>query len=137
MLDRPALLVRVEDVNGAVGWGEVWCNFPSCGAEHRAQLLQSTVAPLVVGQPFMSARQAFDLMSARTAVLAIQAGEPGPIAQVIAGIDIAIWDLMARRAGLPMWQFLGGSSGAIKVYASGINPDQAVDTVLTKYVEGH
>ena len=32
MPDRPAVLVRVEDTEGAHGWGEVWCNFPSCGA---------------------------------------------------------------------------------------------------------
>ena len=36
MHDRPAVLVRVEDAEGAHGWGEAWCNFPSCGAEHRA-----------------------------------------------------------------------------------------------------
>jgi D-galactarolactone cycloisomerase len=45
MHDRPAVFVRVEDEDGAVGWGETWCNFPSCGAEHRARLLETVVAP--------------------------------------------------------------------------------------------
>ena len=36
MHDRPALFVRVTDADGTVGWGEVWCNFPTVGAEHRA-----------------------------------------------------------------------------------------------------
>lgn len=137
MLDRPALLVRVEDADGAAGWGEVWCNFPGCGAEHRARLLETVVAPLVVGQSYASAEAAFAHMSARTAVLAIQSGEPGPIAQVIAGIDLALWDMLSRRAGVPLWQFLGGASDAIRVYASGINPDRPEDTVLAKHAEGY
>lgn len=137
MHDRPALLVRVEDADGAVGWGEVWCNFPGCGAEHRARLLETVVAPLVVGQSYASAEAAFAHMSARTAVLAIQSGEPGPIAQVIAGIDLALWDMLSRRAGLPLWEFLGGASDVIRVYASGINPERPEDTVLAKHAEGY
>src|SRR5262245_31856338 len=35
---RPALVLRVEDDEGASGWGEVWCNFPQPGAEYRARL---------------------------------------------------------------------------------------------------
>ncbi len=27
MLNRPAVFVRVEDEDGHVGWGEVWCEF--------------------------------------------------------------------------------------------------------------
>lgn len=134
---RPAILVRVEDASGASGWGEIWCNFPDCGAEHRAGLLQTVVAPLLIGQAFASARDAFDRMTARTAVLAIQSGEPGPIAQVIAGIDIALWDLLARRAGQPLWKMLGGDSDTVKVYASGINPERPQDVVLAKLAEGY
>ena len=33
MRERPMVLVRVEDAEGAMGWGEVWCNFPTIGAE--------------------------------------------------------------------------------------------------------
>jgi D-galactarolactone cycloisomerase len=45
MLDRPAVFVRLEDDRGTVGWGEIWCNWPACGAEHRARLLVSDLAP--------------------------------------------------------------------------------------------
>ena len=38
MHDRPAVFLELEDTTGAVGLGEVWCNFPVCGAEHRANL---------------------------------------------------------------------------------------------------
>jgi L-alanine-DL-glutamate epimerase-like enolase superfamily enzyme len=101
MHERPALLVRVEDADGSHGWGEVWCNYPACGAEHRARLVETVLAPLLAGHRFASPNEAFDQLTQATAVLAIQSGEPGPIAQGIAGLDLALWDLVARRAGLP------------------------------------
>ena len=122
MRDRPALFIEVIDHDGASGWGEVWCNFPACGAEHRAALVQTVFAPLMEGQRVGHPAAMFEHLTRRTAVLALQSGEPGPIAQVIAGIDLALWDLQARRAGLPLWRLLGGKSDEIGVYASGLNP---------------
>ncbi|RZL64731.1 MAG: mandelate racemase/muconate lactonizing enzyme family protein [Variovorax sp.] len=137
MRDRPAVFVRATDVDGHIGWGEIWCNFPAVGAEHRARLLASVMAPLLEATEFTGPQQVFAHLSERTAVLALQSGEPGPMAQVIAGIDLALWDLCARRAGLPLWRFLGGESGRIGVYASGINPDQPEAMALAKRDEGY
>lgn len=137
MLDRPAVFVRIEDEDGAFGWGESWCNFPGCGAEHRARLLETVVAPLLEGRRFASPAEAFAELSARTAVLAIQSGEPGPIAQAIAGADLALWDLCARRAGQPLWRLLGGDGDEIAVYASGINPDRPEEVVAAARAAGH
>ena len=137
MLDRPAVLVRVEDTEGAVGWGEVWCNFPSCGAEHRARLVETVVSPLLLGTTWDSAAAAHARVSAATAVLAVQTGEPGPLAQAAAGVDLAVWDLLARRAGVPLWRLLGGRSDQVEVYASGINPDRPEDTVHSMHAQGH
>jgi L-alanine-DL-glutamate epimerase-like enolase superfamily enzyme len=103
---RPALFVRVEDEEGAVGVGEVWCNFPACGAEHRARLVDTLFAPLLDGRDVADPRAVFAALTERTAVLALQSGEPGPVQQCIAGIDIALWDLAARRAGEPLWRVL-------------------------------
>ncbi|MEP7056837.1 MAG: mandelate racemase/muconate lactonizing enzyme family protein [Caldimonas sp.] len=137
MRDRPAVFVRVEDDDGAVGWGETWCNFPACGAEHRARLLASVIAPLVVGREFASPAAAFDAMTRATAVLALQSGEPGPLAQSIAGVDLALWDLCARKRGEPLWRLLGGGSDRIEVYASGINPDRPEAVVGARRAAGY
>lgn len=96
------------------------------------RLLETVVAPLVVGAMFERPEAAFELMSQRTAVWAIQTGEPGPLAQVCAGIDLAIWDMWARREKLPLWRLLGGVSGAIGVHASGINPVGPGDVVAAQ-----
>ena len=46
MHDRPAVLVRVRDRDGGEGWGEIWCNFPGVGADHRVLSLIRTVVAL-------------------------------------------------------------------------------------------
>ena len=122
MVDRPMVLVRIEDSDGCFGWGEIWCNFPSVGAEHRARLAASVFAPLLVGASFTSPQEVCQRMFRSTEVLAIQSGEFGPIAHVIAGVDTAVWDLAARRQSLPVWKLLGGTQGSVAVYASGLNP---------------
>lgn len=137
MHDRPALFVCVTDEDGTVGWGEVWCNFPTVGAEHRARLIQTALAPNVVGKRFASPWDAFEFLTQSMAVLAIQTGEHGPIAQSIAGIDIALWDLSARKSKLPLWRLLGGRSPRIAAYASGINPDQPERLAAQKQEDGH
>lgn len=137
MHDRPAVFVRAESADGAVGWGEIWCNFPACGAEHRARLLDTVVAPLLLNQDFADPAQAYAHATRKTEVLALQSGEPGPIAQVISGVDLALWDLCARRAGLPLFRLLGGRQARVPVYASGINPEGALEVVQRKHAQGY
>jgi D-galactarolactone cycloisomerase len=136
MRDRPMLVVEVEAGDGLTGWGEIWCNFPSVGAEHRARLVETVFAPLLVGRDPADPEALFAELGTRTAVLAIQAGEHGPVAQCIAGIDVALWDLAARRAGTPLWRMLGGTDPVIGVYASGLNPDGAEKLAAAKLAEG-
>lgn len=137
MHDRPALFVRITDEDGTVGWGEVWCNFPSVGAEHRARLIESALSPRILNRQFDTPSTAFDDMTDATAVLAIQSGEHGPLAQSIAGIDIALWDIAARKSGEPLWRMLGGTSPKIAVYASGLNPDQPQTLAVRRQAEGY
>lgn len=137
MRDRPMVLVRAEDVDGVAGWGEVWCNFPAVGAEHRARLVDGVLAPLAENRAFELPRQAFEWLGARTSVLAIQSGEPGPLAQAIAGVDIALWDLAARKAQRPLWRLLGGGSPRVPVYASGLNPDGPEMLAAARRDEGY
>src|SRR4051812_26186683 len=79
MYDRPAVLVRIEDCEGAVGWGEIWCNFPSVGAEHRARILESCIAPILLEKEWRHPVEAFAELTRRLHILALQSGEPGTI----------------------------------------------------------
>jgi L-alanine-DL-glutamate epimerase-like enolase superfamily enzyme len=132
MRSRPAVFVRLEDSDGAFGFGEAWCNFPSCGAEHRARLLAEEVAPLALACRLDHPSELFQRLSGKVRIRALQSGEPGPYAQAIAGLDIAMWDLFARKAGLPVRLMLDpGAADSVPAYASGIHIRQA-GTMLAK-----
>ena len=135
MHDRPAVAIRLEDNEGCVGWGEIWCNFPSVGAEHRARLFDSVVAPILLEKVWPTPTAAFQELSNRLHILGIQCGEPGTIAQAIAGTDIALWDLLGRKTGKPLWELFGGTP-QIETYASGISPTNPEKIAAEKWAEG-
>ena len=135
--DRPSVLVRVVDKDGAEGWGEAWSNFPTVGAEHRARLVAEVVGPRLVGRS-ISHDETFRTLSRELEVLVLQTGEIGPIAQAIAGIDIAMWDLAARKAQMPLYHFLGGTpKERVPVYATGLSPDDPQELFARWYAGGH
>src|SRR5471032_2633472 len=124
MRDRPAVYLRVTDADGAQGFGEIWCNFPSVGAEHRGRLAEQVIGPILIESGERELNGVFAHLMQRLHVMAVQSGEWGPFRQVAAGIDAACHDLAARKAGLPLWRFLGGAgTGKIRAYASGIGPE--------------
>lgn|SRR5688572_26973476 len=112
------LMLRVEDEDGTEGWGEIWCNFPRFGVHHRARILRELVAPLVIGRAFDSPADCSRLLETATRIVRLQAGEPGPMRSVIAGLDIALWDIAAKKSGQALWQLLGGRSSRVPIYVS-------------------
>ncbi|PWJ21797.1 mandelate racemase/muconate lactonizing enzyme family protein [Jannaschia seohaensis] len=125
MRDRPAVFVKLTDRDGGWGWGEIFANWPAAGAEHRARLLHEDMADLVLDHP---AEDLFARLTAATRIRAIQCGEQGPFAQVIAGLDTAAADMAARRAGLPLARHLSGMAApSVPAYASGIAVARAAE----------
>ena len=56
---------------------------------------------------------------------------------MIAGLDTALWDLVARRTGVPLWKALDPNGGPdILVYASGLNPDAPEKLAAEKQRQG-
>ncbi len=123
MTERVGVFVRAEDDAGVHGWGEIWCNFPSSSAEHRALMLDQIVAPRLIGRDVSDPAALWAETDAALRVLRIQSGDEGALSAAAAGLDLALHDLRARRLGLPLWRALGGEdAGPVPVYASGINP---------------
>lgn len=135
--DRPVVFVHVTDADGVEGWGEAWCNWPAVGAEHRARLA-ADIGGRSVGESFADPGDAWRKLDRELEVLVLQTGEVGPIAQALAGIDVAVWDLVARKRGLPLYRCLGaGAVESVPVYATGINPDAPERFARARQVEGH
>ena len=138
MHDRPAVLIRVEDRDGAFGWGEIWANWPAAGAEHRVRLLEMDLAHLVLDTKAASPEEFFRKLDTLSRIRAVQCGEVGPFAQVIAGLDIALWDMAARRRGLPLRHLIRAAApNSVPAYASGIQIAAASDLVPHARTDGH
>jgi L-alanine-DL-glutamate epimerase-like enolase superfamily enzyme len=146
MRARWALWVCVRDVDGVEGWGEVWCNFPESGALHRCRLLQEVFTPLLPALGGDDPAQLSAQIAARTRILRLQSAEYGPLDQCAAGLDVALWDLHAKRLRLPLYAVLHRAlqpttpppaSPRVRAYASGINPQGAGQTLERAAQAGH
>ncbi len=112
------LLVRVETEDGLVGWGE---SFGHAAIPATKAALDSIVAPLVVG------RDAGDINAINGQVLhgTHLLGRNGQFVYALAGLDIALWDLLGKRTGQPLWRLLGGARmESMPAYASLLNYTQ-------------
>ncbi len=123
-LDREAILVRVAG-EGLEGWGEcVAGSRPDYSYETTAtawHMLTDFLVPAVLSQ---------DLDSVDPYEKAVRTLRGHPMAK--AGLEIALWDLLARRAEVPLAEYLGGRLGTVRVGVSvGIQPNerQLVETV--------
>lgn len=121
--ERGVVLIRIDDSSGACGWGEVWAGMPASGALHRWNLLREFAAPALVGTTFQNVQQAVAQLHRLLLPVVRLAGERGPVAQILGGVDTALWDLQARRLGLPLYRVLGGTQARMRCYASGLAPD--------------
>lgn len=138
MASRPAVFLRIEDSDGAFGWGEIFANWPAAGAEHRARLVVEDVADLILNRVFARPSDLIDELASKTHIRALQCGEWGPFAHVISGFDIAFHDLLARRAGLSLAKFLNpNASICVPTYASGIHIRDADRVIRESRALGH
>ena len=120
---RHNIIVRIETDDGAWGLGEAWGNFPPWGCRDRVDILTNVVRPLLVGQPLDDPRRLYRMAAQKMRSLANQLGAAGPFQQALSGADIALWDASARRAGLPLADFIKGGTAApraVDVYATNL-----------------
>lgn len=57
-------------------------------------------------------------------------GRGGIASFAISAIDIALWDIRCKKAGLPLWQMAGGAANHCKAYCGGIDLMFPLDKLL-------
>ena len=57
-------------------------------------------------------------------------GRGGPTVLALSAFDMAIWDLKAKRANLPLWKMLGGFDPNVPVYAGGVDLEFSLNQLL-------
>jgi L-alanine-DL-glutamate epimerase-like enolase superfamily enzyme len=121
-LTSPFLLVRVLTDEGLVGLGEVSCTPVWSGEDQvtAAHLIDAYLAPALVGRdPLDIARLAAE-MGRRVA------GNPF----TRAGVEMALWDILGKVAGLPLYRLWGDARRdevPAKFSVSGVEPERAAE----------
>ncbi|PYN80214.1 MAG: L-alanine-DL-glutamate epimerase [Candidatus Rokuibacteriota bacterium] len=106
------LLVRIDTDGGITGWGEAFGHriFPATRAA-----IDTLLGPMCVGRdPSHIAAINDELQRLLHGI-----GRNGPAIYALSGIDIALWDIAGKVAGVPLYRLLGGSPRAdLPAYAS-------------------
>jgi len=110
---REALLVKVHtDDPDIVGWGEsaMW------GGPYATSVavIEKQIAPLIEGEDPRRPEYLWEKVYQET----YYHGRKGILLACLSGIDAALWDILGKACGQPVWRLLGGFAQPIKAYAS-------------------
>jgi L-alanine-DL-glutamate epimerase-like enolase superfamily enzyme len=106
------LLVRVDTDAGVTGWGEAFGHriFPATRAA-----IDTLLGPMCVGRD----PRAIEALNEDVQRVLHGVGRTGATIYALSGIDIALWDIAGKLAGVPLSRLLGGSARAdLPAYAS-------------------
>ena len=114
--DRSTLLaVCVESESGLRGWGEAHAPVVPRVAQ---TVVTDLLAPIIVGQ---DARHIAPLWEQMFSSMRLRSHTQGFTAEAIAGVDIALWDLLGHYRQEPVWMLLGGAFNTkLPAYSSGV-----------------
>ena len=128
---RNFVTLRVVTEDGVVGLGDATLNGRELAV---ASYLTDHVVPLLVGRDAHAIEDTWQFLY-RSAYW-----RRGPVTMsAIAAVDMALWDIKARLAGMPLYQLLGGASRTgIMAYghASGRDVPELLDSIRAQLAEG-
>lgn len=101
------------DVGDAVGIGHAFA-FERRQAES-IRMMVLDLAEVLVGRQVDAVRGVWGLLWQRLNYI----GHAGPPVMALSVVDTALWDLLAQRAGLPLFRLLGSMRNSLPVYATG------------------
>ena len=108
---RRGLLVEVITDDGLTGWGE------SFGSPEAIAAIINEFKPLVIGRDSTAIDVIWEFLYNRYR----DRGVKGVVIAAISALDIALWDVMGKRYGVPIYQLLGGPFRTkVQAYATGL-----------------
>ena len=107
-----SLYLRVVTDQGLEGWGEGF-GHATCAATRT--VMQTQLAPAILGQDANDIRRLMAGLAQRFHLF----GRHGPNIYALSGLDVALWDIAGKVAGMPIWRMLGGAPvDTLPAYAS-------------------
>lgn len=97
-----AVLVKVTTNQGLVGWGE--CHAPAA-PRMQATIISDLFRPQLIGE---DARQVEALWHRLYSSERVRGYSTGAHLEAMAGVDLALWDILGKFVGVPVYRLLGG-----------------------------
>lgn len=128
-------IVTITDSDGATGTGYSYTI--GTGGPAIISLLEKTLAPELIGRNAECIEEIWRDLLFKTHATAV-----GAITSLaLAAIDIALWDLRCRKAGLPLYRMAGGAKDSVPLYTTEggwlhISTDELVSDALAMQAKG-
>lgn len=128
---RTAHLVEVRTDEGITGWGE--CFGPGPIAVANKGIVEGVIRPMVLGMDPLDR----DVIWHKVYNLLRDHGQKGMPLQSLSGVDIALWDIAGKVAGLPIHKLIGGAHRTqVQAYGYGMMlRREDVDTLAARFVD--
>jgi L-alanine-DL-glutamate epimerase-like enolase superfamily enzyme len=127
------LLVRIRTDAGLEGWGEA---FGHAVVHSTKAVIDTMVAPFFLDRDPRDIAALMDEAQRKFHLF----GRNGPVIYALSGIDMALWDIAAKAAGLPLYRLLGGTPRRdLPAYSSLLRctgPDAVAQSVETTAEQG-
>ncbi|MGH3516802.1 MAG: enolase C-terminal domain-like protein [Haloechinothrix sp.] len=124
------VIVQVHTDEGLSGLGTVGVGSPAA-----APVIEHHLAPLLLGQNPFDVEMLWQTMYRHT----LNMGRKGLVLEAISALDIALWDILGKATGQPVYNLLGGRTrDAIRCYASELYAREDLGTLTAEaksYVE--
>jgi len=125
--------VKLEDGSEGVGYTYTGGR----GGRAVYDLIVYDLAPVLVGKDAREVEELWDFMYWHIHYV----GRGGVSSFSISAIDIALWDLQAKKADEPLWKVLGGTGEKVRTYAGLIDLNYTLEhhkeVIDQKLAEGH
>lgn len=122
---REYILVWIDNDAGQTGVGYTYAG--TVGGAATYEFMREAFHPLLIGQDPRLIERHWAAMYQEV----LLAGRRGAALRAISAVDIALWDLLGKIAGLPLYRLLGGWADEVPAYASGgyYRPGDPLDNV--------
>ena len=126
---RTAHLVEIQTYEGITGWGE--CFGPGNVAIANKGIVEKVIQPMILGDDPLDR----DVIWHKVYNLLRDHGQKGMSMQALSGVDIALWDIAGKVAGLPLHKLIGGAHRKqVKAYGYGMMlKQQSVDDHVARF----
>lgn len=108
---RDVFLVEIQTDEGIKGIGE---GFALGSLDSLEAITVETLKPLLIGRDPLLIEDLWDRMYNHTA----RYGRRGIVMAAISAVDIALWDILGKASGMPVYKLLGAAKDSLEPYAS-------------------